>query len=145
MLKRTIIREITSLVKPILNLKKMKKFNLLLLLLVASTTYSQSYWNEIQSNEASGAFNKSFFLDSETGWVAGQSGMIRHTIDGGENWINQFQDSDKLFKSVFFIDEQIGWTVGWSNIMHTTDGGENWEEQLHPPTIGDYNDVFFIN
>jgi len=124
----------------------MKKFNLLLLLLVASISiYSQSYWTEIQSTEASGALNKSYFVDSENGWVVGQSGMIKHTTDGGENWLNQYQDNEKLFKSVYFIDEQIGWTVGWSNIMHTTDGGENWEEQLHPPSIGDFNDVFFIN
>ena len=54
-----------------------------------------------------------FFLDFNLGWIAGWSGIILKTTDGGTNWIRQFSNppSENLH-SVMFIDANNGWIVG---------------------------------
>lgn len=64
--------------------------------------------------------------------MAGESGKILHTVDGGDSWTFQHGDSSASFESVFFVDSQHGWIGGSKNTLGTTtDGGESWRWQ-HP-------------
>ncbi|MDP3741964.1 MAG: hypothetical protein Q8R15_01480, partial [Candidatus Micrarchaeota archaeon] len=65
-----------------------------------------------------------FFLDSTHGWVAGDVGRIRRTIDGA-TWTNQTLDAFSSLRSIYFINETHGWTAS-SSIKFTNNSGENW-------------------
>ncbi len=76
-----------------------------------------------------GAFNDIYFVNNLEGWVVGDSGVIGHTENGGNNWITQTNPDtqDRSLYSVFFLDSNNGWAVGSDGlILHTTDGGTNW-------------------
>ena len=36
-----------------------------------------------------GGFREIYFSDSRNGWIVGNDGQIKHTIDGGSTWENQ--------------------------------------------------------
>lgn len=76
------------------------------------------------------------FIDSNSGWVVGDRGVILHTDDGGLHWHQQQSSVNDRLESVHFIDPQIGWSVGGRAepythrtsglVLGTRDGGETW-------------------
>lgn len=64
------------------------------------------------------------FVNGNTGWAAGNSGIMK-TTDGGETWTKQY-DGPAHVISLDFVDEQHGWAVGDSTLLATTDGGQTW-------------------
>ncbi|MCA9443767.1 MAG: putative Ig domain-containing protein [Candidatus Omnitrophica bacterium] len=70
-----------------------------------------------------------YFLDSETGWLAGEAyyatGSIAKTVDGGTTWAIQRTPWIFGFHDLFFLDQDRGWAAG-SGIGRTEDGGESW-------------------
>ena len=97
-----------------------------------------------------------FFLNSDTGWIAGGEygyfgswwGMILHTTDGGDTWEQQCMNSSRGFLSIYFTDPYNGWAVGRGPddgiVLHTSNGGESWQVQLSG-TIGYLYDVYFMD
>jgi photosystem II stability/assembly factor-like uncharacterized protein len=80
------------------------------------------------------------FVDSLYGWIAGDSGIILHTMNGGLSWIPQNTHSTNPVEDVFFLNRNLGWaaTVNFTTmpfgtvLLKTTDGGENWTSQVYP-------------
>ena len=80
------------------------------------------------------------FTDSLTGWLAGDSGVILHTADGGHTW--QFQESHTTneITSVFFIDANRGWASAFNftqppygtELLKTSNGGQTWTKYTYP-------------
>jgi photosystem II stability/assembly factor-like uncharacterized protein len=70
------------------------------------------------------------FVNLKIGWVAGHSGLIERTDDGGLSWKPQrIEHEGEMLNSVFFIDERRGWVAGGSGLVfRTTDGGESWNK-----------------
>ena len=69
------------------------------------------------------------FLDSKTGWIVGNKGLILKTIDGGGNWIKIETGMNNALNDITFV-EKAGWIVGQGGvILNTSDGGETWERQ----------------
>jgi len=73
------------------------------------------------------------FADENTGLIAGSSGMIKKTTDGGQSWdfkTNPMaEQSNKHINAVRYIDENTVLAGGSSAIiLKSTDGGENWEQ-----------------
>jgi len=60
----------------------------LLLLFLNNLSFSQNFWARIQS-PTDNYLRTLHFADSLRGWVAGDSGSIFYTSDGGLNWIQQ--------------------------------------------------------
>jgi photosystem II stability/assembly factor-like uncharacterized protein len=57
-------------------------------------------------------------------YVCGSGGMILRSANGGENWIDQKQQTSRNLNAIFFFDENNGFVVGDSGlILHTTNGG----------------------
>ena len=52
------------------------------------------------------------FVNTTTGWAVGQSGVIRHTTDGGVTWTHQNSGTTRELMSVDFTDANTGWAVG---------------------------------
>ena len=88
------------------------------------------------------------FVDVNTGWVAGDSGLILHTSNGGSDWIQQVSGVDFGIKDVFFTDSNIGWAVAYESyigvILKTTDSGMNWT-MLPLDTSNCLSAVYFID
>lgn len=85
--------------------------------------------NDIRINDA-------FFINSLTGWAAGDRGIIWHTNDGGKSWEMQQTPISCIIKSISFINEHLGIAVGGYRfpltqhskglIFVTFNGGKNW-------------------
>jgi photosystem II stability/assembly factor-like uncharacterized protein len=112
---------------------------LILLLLVSSITYSQGTWERL--NLPTERFLKTiFFTDSLYGWVAGDSGTIFHTSDGGKNWTSEDSKTTNDIADIFFLDRNHGWASSFNYttapygtvILKTTNGGADWTGIPYP-------------
>ena len=84
------------------------------------------------------------FVNSMTGWAAGDSGAVYATTDGGRDWKPLSSGSDADMNFIYFIDLNRGWMLGKSaaktgdenggeNILFiTADGGRTWERKPLP-------------
>lgn len=87
-----------------------------------------------------------FFLPgTRRGWVAGASGLILRTDDGGSSWVIQKSGTEEELVDVFFVDQTYGWIVGASGtVLKTGDGGSSW--RLMPrPTDRHLTGVHFVS
>jgi len=115
---------------------------------ILSTTDGGEQWNRTVIDSAS--FKDVYFSDKQHGWIAGEAGVILHTKDEGENWIQQDSGTDIKLTSVHFTDNYNGWVTGSSIdcsdgvILHTSDGGNTWESK-DAPSGYHINDVFFTD
>lgn len=65
-----------------------------------------------------------FFNDVNTGYVAGESGKILKTTNGGVNWFSQISSTGSYLNELFFYDFNTGYCVGgYGTILKTTTGG----------------------
>lgn len=79
------------------------------------------------------------FVDDRQGWAVGHSGVIIHTVDGGESWVLQRSDvhEDRPLYGVHFFDAKHGVAVGlWSLVLTTSDAGLHWETVQMPVPDG---------
>lgn len=91
---------------------------------------SQGIWQQIWTGSNQQYLTAVDFIDANTGWAVGASGLILHTIDGGRTWSAQQAPSRENLESVNFADMRIGYAVGQSGIIfYTSDGGNTWTKQ----------------
>jgi photosystem II stability/assembly factor-like uncharacterized protein len=92
------------------------------------------------------------FVNTDTGWAAGEDGTIIRTNDGGQTWEQQITNVQTFIVDLFFLNENVGWALTVRNIvpfgttiLHTTNGGVNWipEDFSQPSTI--MNTIFFFD
>ena len=68
-----------------------------------------------------------FFIDANTGWVVGDSGMIWKTTNGGDIWGPQWSGTSQSLSGIHFYDHSHGWICGTQGfIAKTSDGGATW-------------------
>ncbi len=137
----------------LLLMKKFFEFYILILLCFPGTSiFAQNYWSKIQS-PTSNDLNTLFFIDSLRGYVAGDSGLIFYTSNGGASWIQQQSNTDRNIIDIFFLNEDLGWAVAWSEgflpfvtyVLKTTDGGSNWiASQFRQDNILMYS-IYFLD
>lgn len=81
-------------------------------------------------------------------WVAGHSGKVLLTTDGGDNWTVQTTGTTQTFNSISFVDENTGWVtsnfLGQGTIRKTTDGGDSWFTQTSGISVT-INNINFID
>jgi len=83
------------------------------------------------------------FLNSTTGFVSGDSGLVMKTTNSGENWTLRRLETAKKLRSLYFINDNTGWIAGDSGkLFKTTDCGINWTVQFSSANYG-INDIFF--
>ncbi len=96
-----------------------KWFLLMLILILNNAVLSQSTWNLLSL--LTGTLNSLYFVNNQTGWVVGSSGIFK-TTNGGFNWVLQSSDSAR---GICFINGNTG-VIGGHNPKRTTDGGAIW-------------------
>lgn len=82
-------------------------------------------WDPIDINSEETLFDI-FFINSSTGWMGSDNGVILKTIDGGNSWEPKNVGIDGVVASICFINENIGYIKGGDDILVTLDGGDNW-------------------
>jgi photosystem II stability/assembly factor-like uncharacterized protein len=107
---------------------------------------------KVLSNLEKGYIEAIYFLDSKTGWLAGERGFF-YTKDGGKNWIKA-EDTpgrDAVLYNIHFYNRQRGFTVGVDAKLRkpvfweTSDGGKNWKPRSETlPGFG-YEPISFPN
>ncbi|MFQ3582878.1 MAG: YCF48-related protein [Chloracidobacterium sp.] len=94
------------------------------------------------------------FVNPQIGWVGGRRGVILHTEDSGQRWIEQVTGTTANVTGLFFLDADTGWAaVGGTYgldprvagiepaILHTNDGGRVWR----PLAELDVRALWFVN
>lgn len=88
-----------------------------------------SQWTALTSGTTAD-LNSVFFTDEQNGWIAGKSGVLRHTTDGGSTWAAQSAGTSKDIYCIHFANATTGWLSGKEGtIKATTDGGATWTTQ----------------
>ena len=68
-----------------------------------------------------------YFTGQDSGWIAGDGGIIFSTINGGEIWQEQQSGTGQKLNSIFFINNLDGWIAGDNGtLIHTTNSGSSW-------------------
>lgn len=119
----------------LLRMNQIKKI-FFILVITAGICYPQNFWEKLDS-PTSTLLNSLSFIDSLTGWVSGDSGLIFHTSNGGKDWQKQYENDSLNIINIFFIDEEYGWASGYSQyyepygtfILRTTNGGNYWSSE----------------
>jgi photosystem II stability/assembly factor-like uncharacterized protein len=109
-----------------------------LLLLHCSLTPATAAWTRQQSGTLAW-LHAVYFLNQNTGWVAGSNGTLLFTNDGGRSWHKMRRPTEDALRDVYFSDEQNGWLVcdrevfelrtndePQAYLLRTTDGGATW-------------------
>lgn len=124
----------------------MKKITFLLICLICSNLYSQT-WREVFSG-ISNNFKSVVFVNSNTGYVFGEQ-IYLTTTNGGSNW--QQHPFPYKISSATFTNQLTGYAIGRSVSEHdtnvvlkTTDGGLNWSK-YYMQTINDQEKVKFAD
>ena len=110
-----------------------------LLLLIQAASPAQGTWNRV--NIPTTRYLRSVcFVDSLYGWVAGDSGTIMHTTNGGATWIQQGIQTSNEIEYVFFLNRNLGWASQFNYttspygtiLLRTTNGGTTWQSIPFP-------------
>jgi len=103
------------------------RFILILAVLFLLPGIGQTGWFQ-QPSGTTANLRKVFFVNAQTGWVAGDSSLVLRTTDGGDHWIRSAFDT-VLGKSeaLWFCDSNLGWVADSNGLYKTTDGGVHWQ------------------
>jgi photosystem II stability/assembly factor-like uncharacterized protein len=80
-----------------------------------------------------------FFINSRIGYIAGDSGLVLKTSNGGTVWTAATPVTKRNLFCVIFASIDTGYAFGDSvTVLKTTDGGSNWRN-LFPSIPWDYH------
>lgn len=123
---------------------------------VLKTNDGGNSWDTIflTGNMAERHFHSVFFLDDQTGFLAGGNPTldsiqtILKTTDGGHNWTIQLDNPGPWLKEIFLVNQATGFAVGEKGtILKTADGGITWTPANVPSSVSqrDFNSVSFFD
>ncbi|MCB0725512.1 MAG: T9SS type A sorting domain-containing protein [Ignavibacteriae bacterium] len=120
----------------------MKSAITLFFLFCSLNLFAQSAWYELNSGTTKNLRSVEF-INSNTGIIVGDSGIILRTTNEGQNWTVIPSNTTYDLRSLIFIDEQVGYAIeDFPKLIKTTDGGLSWSELWTP---ADPNNISFIN
>lgn len=134
----------------------MKKLNLLLaLLLLASGSFAQNYWNPVSSGTNEHLLSVSFG-NASVGYIGGTDSLLLKTTNGGLSWAPvthsgfDFPLNAHDIVDVNFLSATTGFAIVGNaanplyvgTLYKTIDGGQTWTE-LNTGNIAAYTSFFF--
>ncbi|MFN0158360.1 MAG: YCF48-related protein [Bacteroidota bacterium] len=120
--------------------------------IVLSTTDGGTNWDSTRYPVENEIFNSITFLNTDKGWMVGESGRVVGTINAGSSWVEATVESTlvpswELFK-VKFYSPTLGFATGGrfdvvGVVWRTTNGGATWTTQnVSPEPI---YDIYFFD
>lgn len=92
-----------------------------------------------------------YFVDSMTGWAAGDAGAVYRTTDGGKTWKPLLTAAAANITQIHFVDWNNGWMLGEFTrrdtgepetiLLSTTNGGRSWQKKPLPNILS----IFFTD
>jgi len=125
---------------------KTTKYYLIILFFVMplSILYSQATWTIQSPLPTERNVKKSFFLNSNTGWIISDHSITK-TTDGGNNWKVQLYSTTSYFIQGNFINQSTGWVLDYyGRLLRTNNGGSSWFQQSLLPNYL-LRSIFFLN
>ena len=122
----------------------------LFFLIALNNALSQQYWLQ-QPCPTTKKLTRIVFADTLYGWIAGDSGAVLHTINGGQNWTVQQSETFASISDVFFLNRQKGWLIAndfgpeGSLFLKTTNGGNNWIQDVNPDTTLYFSTIYYLD
>lgn len=124
-------------------------------LILMSLTYPSSAqtqpWKKLQS-PVNITLRYLSFVDSLTGWAAGEAGTIIRTTDGGDSWEVQNSTVQTFIMDILFVDENLGWALTLKDVfpfnsvvLKTTNGGDEWSAENFPDPSKLIRTIFFFD
>ncbi|CAN5536917.1 hypothetical protein BH10BAC5_BH10BAC5_05580 [soil metagenome] len=102
---------------------------------IFKTTNAGANWNFSRFSDSTHFFSTIFFNNINTGFLAGNEGVILKTTDSGNNWLQCSVDSSLFYRypiqKITFYNDRIGTASGGTFdiqgvIWQTTNSGLNW-------------------
>ncbi len=117
--------------------------------------HSNEYWLR-QNSPTNSNLKNCFFINNNTGWISGESGIIIKTTNAGSNWSFQPTNITNDIQSIFFINERLGWAIAYevmpdtnsflgTRILKTTDGGDSWINYMYPVENKFMRSIYFLD
>jgi len=86
-----------------------------------------------------------YFKNENEGWIAGSSGILLHTENGGKAWNPVDLQTTSYLTKIFFVNEYKGFILGSESLLYNTvDGGKTWQKALSEITEETYGDPFIF-
>lgn len=85
-----------------------------------------------------------YFVDSMTGWTAGDEGAVYRTTNGGRTWKPLLSESSVNLDYIYFADWSNGWMLGGTEdkagesgrlLLMTKNGGRSWRQRPLPKVV----------
>lgn len=97
-----------------------------------------TFTNDWNLTHYGGSLETVFFIDVNTGWVAGEWAAVLKTTNAGLNWETQYGGQSNRIQDIYFFNQNSGIatsSLGLNNgkILRTINGGENWIEIYNHP------------
>ena len=103
-----------------------------LLILVALNLFylsSKAQWETLTiPTTATNRYDDIYFINDSLGWAAsGETGGIYRTLDAGDTWEKQFEDTAHYLRSITFASSSLGFCGSLdSTLYRTNDSGKTW-------------------
>ena len=122
---------------------KMKKLYILLFSLIALTGVNAQNWTILNSGTAS-SLSSVCFPAPDTGYIAGETGTILKTINGGINWTILYTGHSMSLYTIHLLNTEKGWVAGDNGeLLKTVDGGINWDPTILNPWFYRITSIYF--
>lgn len=108
--------------------RKACAFFLLMSLCIAASVAALTVagWRATRQGLAGKDLNAVYFADSKRGWIAGDSGFVGHTEDGGITWAQQKVSITDSINDIYFRNRDDGFLLAGNSIFGTRNGGTEW-------------------
>ncbi|MBK9332097.1 MAG: T9SS type A sorting domain-containing protein [Ignavibacteria bacterium] len=115
------------------------------ILFFSENCLSQPGWYN-QNSGVTNNLTSASFINSNTGWCAGNNGTILKTTNGGDGWILKNSGVDQNINSLMFTSIDTGYAVGVKGlILKSTNGGDSWLRLNVVDSTYDFSSVYFVN
>ena len=90
----------------------MKKLSIFIISCFAINFAHTQNWTMLDPKVTNSNLSCVYFVNSNTGYIVGDAGIILKTSDAGTTWIIQPSGTNTMLHSVFFIDVNTGFVAG---------------------------------
>jgi photosystem II stability/assembly factor-like uncharacterized protein len=113
---------------------------------LTDASFNNSNWKLVRrSAETDKNLRAIHFVDTMTGWAAGDAGAVYRTTDGGRTWKPLLSGFSANINFIHFLDWNHGWMIGESTrkddsegetlLLNTINGGRTWMIQKMPNLV----------
>jgi photosystem II stability/assembly factor-like uncharacterized protein len=106
--------------------------------LIAAESQAAPGWVQ-QTSHTTAKLGSPYFLDENTGFVAGDSGVFLKTKDGGATWTRLDAGNSAGILGVHAVDSNLVYVSTWDSgkVVKTADGGGTWNNAFAGKTLAD--------